>query len=315
VRYLRRSNPCVLDEDRLVWIMGSSRSGSTWLLEMLAELEGAVAIDDPHLGHHLGVWRPIPLAWAAAEERPELTTLAELKRDKPGYLFADRYADTWRPLLRELIASRFAAQAAADAGRGALVIVKEPGSQVAELLLSLFPRSRLVFLLRDGRDVVDSWLAAYRDGAWAQEEGAFPLAARGRKAFVRWQASVWAHRTNAVARAYERHDPSRRVLIRYEALLADPVGALARICEAAGVEASAEQLARISAAHDIDSVPADAKGPDQAVRNGSSGGWRDSMSAGERRVMLEEMASELERFGYLEPGELGRSRSKLRRVA
>jgi len=51
---------------RLAWIFGSSRSGSTWLLRMLSQLERVVPIDDPHLGHHLGVWRPIPLAWATS---------------------------------------------------------------------------------------------------------------------------------------------------------------------------------------------------------------------------------------------------------
>ena len=60
----------VRSEDRLVWIFGSSRSGSTWLLRMLSELDEAVTIDDPHLGHHLGVWRPIPLAWATAAGIP-----------------------------------------------------------------------------------------------------------------------------------------------------------------------------------------------------------------------------------------------------
>src|ERR671925_1498243 len=89
------------NEDRLVWIFGSSRSGSTWLLRMLSELVGAVPIDDPHLGHHLGVWRPTPLAWAASAERePRLTTLLQLKRDKPSYFFSDRYRDAWRPALR-----------------------------------------------------------------------------------------------------------------------------------------------------------------------------------------------------------------------
>jgi Sulfotransferase family len=304
-----------LDEDRLVWIMGSSRSGSTWLLRMLGELEEVVTIDDPHLGHHLGVWRPISLAWATADEPPELTTLAELKRDKPSFFFADRYAEVWRPALRELIAARFAAQAAEAGVRRPRVVVKEPGSQAAGLVLSLFPRSRLIFLLRDGRDVIDSWLAAYRAGAWAQEEGAFPLAAFGREAFIRWQASVWAHRANAVARAYESHDPARRILIRYEELRADPVGSLERTCRAAGIRADAEQLARISAIHDIDAMDADAKGPHRPIRSGWPGGWRRSLSAGERRTMLDAMGSELVRFGYLQPGELRRSRWRLRRAA
>ena len=98
-------------EDRLLWIFGSSRSGSTWLLRMLSELEGAVPIDDPHLGHHLGVWRPIPLAWATADADPELTILNEIKREKASYFFSDRYRDVWVPALRGLIVARFDAQA------------------------------------------------------------------------------------------------------------------------------------------------------------------------------------------------------------
>src|SRR5215208_3950157 len=136
-------------EDRLVWIFGSSRSGSTWLLRMLSELEGAVPIDDPHLGHHLGVWRPIPLACATADSNPELTTLNEIKRDKPSYFFSDRYRDAWAPALRDLIVSRFDAQADHDTAglvTEPLVVVKEPGSHIADILLSLFPSSRMIFL-------------------------------------------------------------------------------------------------------------------------------------------------------------------------
>jgi LPS sulfotransferase NodH len=292
------------DEDRLVWIMGSSRSGSTWLLRMLSELDEAVPIDDPHIGHHLGLWRPIPLAWATASEEPELTTLRQLKRDKPGYFFADRYAATWRPLLRELIVARFAAQAIESEAHRPLVIVKEPGSQAAELLMSLFPRSRLIFLLRDGRDVVDSWLAAYQDGSWAQDEGAFPLARQGREAFIRWQANVWTYRTRAVATAYSVHDPSRRALVRYEELLSDPVSGLRRICDAVGAQVDRRELEEISAAHDYEAVPREQRGPDQAVRNGRSGGWRYTLSPTERHALLEEMGAELARFGYLTEEEL-----------
>jgi len=284
-----------LEEDRLVWIVGSSRSGSTWLLRMLCELDDAVGIDDPHLGHHLGVWRPIPLAWSVGAEQPQLTTLLDVKREKRGYFFSDEYAETWRPLLRELILGRFAAQARDRRGP---VFIKEPGSQAAELILSLFPGSRLVFLLRDGRDVVDSWLAAYQNGSWAQEEGAFPLAPEGREAFVRWQASVWAHRTRSVAAAFTRHDPARRVLVRYEDLLADTPRELGRICEAIGKAPDHERLASIAAEHDIDEVPNRQKGERHAVRMASPGGWRKHLTGAEQRAVEEEMGDALAFVGY-----------------
>ena len=284
-----------LEEDQLVWIMGSSRSGSTWLLRMLRELGDAVGIDDPHLGHHLGVWRPIPLAWAAGTERPQLGTLDEIKAGKPGYFFNREYEDVWRPLLRDLILGRFQAQAGECRGP---VFIKEPGSQAAELILSLFPRSRLVFLLRDGRDVVDSWLAAYQDGSWAQDEGAFPLADAGREAFVRWQASVWAYRTETVARAFGSHDPRRRVLVLYEDLLEDPVRELGRICGAIGKAPDYVRLAGIAGRHDIGAIPADAKGENRKVRAAWPGGWRTNLTAAEQQAMMEELGQTLVSFGY-----------------
>ena len=125
---------------RLVWIFGSSRSGSTWLLRMLSEVDGVVPIDDPHLGHHLGVWRPIPLAWAASPEPPDLTTLLEVKKDQPGYFFSERYRDQWWEPLKKLIEARFEAQSAdhLNCFRGEpACVVKEPGSHVAGLLTDL----------------------------------------------------------------------------------------------------------------------------------------------------------------------------------
>jgi hypothetical protein len=89
-----------VDGRRIIWILGSSRSGSTWLLSMLSKLDGVVPMDDPHLGHHLGVWRPIPLAWADDEANPELRTLDEIKRRQPDYFFSDRYRDVWARSLR-----------------------------------------------------------------------------------------------------------------------------------------------------------------------------------------------------------------------
>jgi LPS sulfotransferase NodH len=305
------SQPCgetafslATSEDRLVWIFGSSRSGSTWLLRMLSELDGAVAVDDPHLGHHLGVWRPIPLAWSAAEREPRLTTLLELKRHKQGYLFSERYRDAWAPALRQLIVSRFDAQVREALQNdlptdGPLVIVKEPGSHVADLLLSLFPSSRMIFLLRDGRDVVDSWLAAHQPGSWAVREGAFPVAASGREALARWQASVWAYRTEVVQRAYEGHDPLRRIMVRYERALEDPAGELTRICEWLGVSADRKRLEAIASEYSYTRVPGSEKGDAKEIRAAHPGGWRHNLAASEQQAIHEVMGDKLSELGYL----------------
>jgi hypothetical protein len=294
---------------RLAWIFGSSRSGSTWLLRMLSKLERVIPIDDPHLGHHLGVWRPIPLAWATAKDPPKLGTLADYKREKRDYLFSDRYRDVWLPQLRDLISARFEAQAAdqvVEAGgvERPIVVVKEPGSHAADTIMDLFPQSCLIFLLRDGRDVVDSWLDAYRDGSWATEEGAYPVDEAGRTALIRWQASVWLHRTEVVQETYDRTDPERRVLIRYEEMRADSVTALKRICSALGIEADDAELTRIAAQNEFSQVPDSRKGEGQEIRRAKPGGWADHMSRDEIVEMHEILAEKLDELGYLRPGDI-----------
>jgi hypothetical protein len=289
--------------DRLSWIFGSSRSGSTWLLRMLAELPGAAAIDDPHIGHHLGTWRPISLAWAAAEKPPDLTTLRAIKREKPSYFFNDRYEHAWRPALRALIEARFTAEAEEQRGRNRrATFVKEPGSQAIDLLLSLFPSSNLIWLLRDGRDVVDSWIDAYQRDSWAIDEGAFAAERDGRLDLVRWQASVWSHRTEAVGAAYEHHDPNRRILIRYEDLLDDPVRELHRICSVVGIDAGDTRLREIEQAHRFSELPRRERGSGHEQRAAQPGGWRSNLTPEERAAMERIMGPQLERVGYLGAG-------------
>ena len=283
---------------RLTWIFGSSRSGSTWLLEMLGELSGVVAIDDPHLGHHLGVWRPIPLAWGACEDPPELATLLDLKAEEDGFFFAERYRDAWWEPLRELIAARFEAQArdsGLDPGEARFVI-KEPGSQVAPLLVDLFPDSKLIFLLRDGRDVIDSWLDAYSRGSWALPGGAFPVDPEGRPALIRWLAAVWAYRSRAVRSAFERQRPEDRLLIRYEDLRRQPEHCLARACALLGLDPA--PVAAIAERHRFERIPDGARGSRCRARQAATGGWRENLTAEEQAVMHEALGSSLSEFGY-----------------
>ncbi len=287
-------------DERLCWIFGSSRSGSTWLLRMLSELDRVVPIDDPHLGHHLGVWRPIPLAWATEDEPPELRTLPDFKRNRRDYFFSDRYRDAWLPALRELIRTRFEAQVTEETIDDPIVLVKEPASHVADWLLEIFPRSRMIFLLRDGRDVVDSWLDAYREGSWATEEGAYPLSERGREALIRWQASVWLRRTEVVQHAYAAHHPGRRALVRYEDLRRDPTVELAKICGVLGANPSPERIDEIVAIASYERVPSSEKGDGQEIRRARPGCWRESMTSAEQRAMHEILAPKLEELGYLD---------------
>lgn len=289
-----------MQEDRLVWIFGSSRSGSTWLLKMLSDLAGVVPVDDPHLGHHLGVWRPIPLAWATSDDPPQLSTLLEIKAEEPGYFFAERHREAWQEPLRALIAARFEAQApeagVADPARAAAFVVKEPGSHVAPFLAELFPRSKVIFLLRDGRDVVDSWLDAYSDGSWAIPGGAFPVNEDGRIPLIKWLSEVWAYRSRAVKQAYDSRAEGDRIQIRYEELRNETGPCVERVCATAGIDGGG--VPAVVAAHRFEALPRTAKGRRSFTRQARPGGWRDNLSAAEQEAMQAAMGDALAEFGY-----------------
>ncbi|HEX8082737.1 MAG TPA: sulfotransferase [Solirubrobacteraceae bacterium] len=279
----------------MTWIFGSSRSGSTWLLRMLREFDELVGLDETGIGHHLGLWRPIPLAWATCDDPPELSTFANVKSGNPDYFFSEEHREGWEPLLRDFILDRLALQV--DGRRR--VVIKEPGgSQVADWVMSLLPQSRLVFLLRDGRDVVDSWLDAYQDGGWITEDGGFPVAPHGRVPFIKWQATVWRYRTEATQRAYDAHTPDRRVLVRYEELLADPARELGRVLETIGLQVPAALVEEVVAKHEYAKVPAAERGPGRFVRAASPGGWCERLSAEEQEALIEILGPTCEKLGY-----------------
>ena len=286
----------------LTWIFGSSRSGSTWLLRMLRRHPDVLGIDETGLGHHLGLWRPIALAWDTPQP-PPLTTFMKVKEDRPDYFFNEQYAEIWRPALAGMFEARLRAQI--DGARpdwrepGTRVVIKEPGgSQMASELLALSEGSRLVFLLRDGRDVVDSWLDAYGEGTWASEDGAYVVTDENRIPFIRWQAAVWKYRTEALDSAYEAHDPQRRSLVRYEELLAEPESVMGALLEELGLDCDPELVAQIVAAEAHSSVPEEQKGAGKEIRLASPGSWREHMSGEEVAALEAEIGDSLRAHGY-----------------
>jgi len=180
------------------------------------------------------------------------------------------------------------------------VVVKEPASHVSSLLLELFAESRMIWLLRDGRDVVDSWLDAYREGTWATDGGAYPVSTEGRLAMVRWQSSVWLKRTEEMQRSFDALDSRRRLLIRYERLREHPGVELDRICDLLGIAEDSDHLRAVANANLYERVPLGERGEGREIRRAAPGGWRESMSAEEIEAMHRILAPKLIELGYIE---------------
>jgi hypothetical protein len=310
-------------ESRLVWIFGSPRSGSTWLLGLLvhplipadgavlgAELREApdggrpcaVPINEPYIPQHLA---PPLFTDRPADDELSAVTLNSFRHGSPSYLFSDRYAEVWKPELRRLVLSRLGAQAddlSADFGlREPLMVIKEPnGSGGADEVLSLFPRSRVIFLLRDGRDIVDSMVDARSPGGWLQRPGEAQLngPTPERLKLVGNESRLWVSRTRAVQKAFESHPPDLRRLVRYEELRTEPHRCLRELDNWLGTGRSEAERESAVRWNDFDSYPVEAKGDGMPLRAARPGLWQQNLSPDEQAAMAEIMGETLRGYGY-----------------
>jgi hypothetical protein len=314
----RRSGPLDDIESRLVWILGGPRTGSTWLLDLLTypltpdserrsgtalrpgdtrARPRAIPINEPYLGVHLA---PVVTVHPA-----RVFTAAEVREDDPSYFFDERYAEAWRPQLRRLILERVAAQAEqASREHGIkrpLIVVKEPnGSDAAPILMRALPRSRLLFLLRDGRDVLDSLLDAVSPGGWLADDSDTEGVGspEGRLDYLRRNASLWVHRVAMVQRAVAAHRSELTRTVRYESLREDTAGELREIAAWLGLDPDDAAFDEAVAATTFEAYPAEAKGRGKALRVASPGHWREAMSAEEQAAINEIMGGMLAEVGY-----------------
>ena len=309
-------------ESRLVWMLGSPRTGSTWLLAMLVHpwilapfspagitrplggkrdrLPDVVALDETYLLHHLTPRQPM---YAEPETPPEPSELllGHARVGQPAYFFSEDFAAAWKPEARRLILARFWSQVqvacAEHSLRDPLVMIKEPnGSHGAEVLMSLLPRSRLLFVVRDGRDVVDSMLDARE--SWAKVTSA---GWADRMLAVRRSSWEWVNYTTAVQRAYDNHAPELRCKVRYEDLRSTPVEALKPVLDWLGLAQGEAELRDAVEANAFENLPGFSKGSGKPRRAATPGLWRENLSPSEQDAMQEIMGTKLAELGYESP--------------
>lgn len=282
-------------ESRFVWIFGSPRSGSSWLMRLLNARGGIATINEPYLGAHL-----VPMGSSVVEG--EYFSHGPRAQD-PSYFFARRYMPSMRPLLHDLLLQGLENQLGElGAEQPSWVVIKEPnGSHAADTIVSILPDSRMIFLLRDGRDVVDSLLdAMLSEGSWWAREHARSVGGppKGRLPFVRQHSTAWLHRTIATERAFATLPEDQRLLVRYESMLSGTAEELVRIYDWLGLDVTGAEVEETVASQAFDAAPEEGRGPGRAMRAASPGLWRQNLDDGEQQVLHEIMGEKLRELGY-----------------
>jgi hypothetical protein len=289
-------------ESRLIWMFGSPRSGSTWLRRMAEQHPQIVGLNEPLIGNHLSPFLSDEPGYRAEDLDLGTFTFRRVLEGDSDKFFAEKYADVWVPGLRRLINDRFQAHLEREADPAAasetLLMIKEPnGSQSADVIMRAQPTARLLFLLRDGRDVVDSELASFIVGGWQEKsfDHMHGVEQSERLDFAIRSAHHWLWRTEVVEAAFAEH-PGPKHLVRYEDLLREPERHMRELFAWLEVPMDAIDLSQLVEEHSFERLPY--RGAEQQNRFAKPGAWKESLRPDERDAVQHILSSKLRELGY-----------------
>ncbi len=214
-------------QKRLIFLIGSPRSGTTLLQRMLGSHSQIHTLPEPHLLTplaHLGFYRTVDKApfdhINAAEANRELVT--HLPRGEDDYLDACRaYADTvYQRLLEPTGKARF--------------LDKTPAyGLILDFLQKVYPEAGYVVLTRHPVAILHSFAHSFFDGDYRRAWAFNPIPARYVPAMAR----------------FLREKPVPYTHLRYEDLVAEPEVQLKRVCEGLGLPFEKEAVEYGSHSH------------------------------------------------------------------
>jgi hypothetical protein len=277
-------------EKNIVWIFADRRSGTTWLgLELLSH--NTKAIDEPLVGFHLAV---------VTELQAGTKTTLETHSFRPDYFFSKEYEVIWKKYFRKLILNRIYAQVK-DLNRK--IIIKEPtGSFAADVLADLLPGSKVILLLRDGRDVLDSKLDARKPGGWGTQGkiGLKELTDEQRLAWLKTRAKQWVKLMEILLKTAKEHPKDKLIKIQYEKLLSDTFSELRKLYDFLSIEISDDEINQIVEKYSFQKIPEYEKGEGKFRRFATPGKWQENFSEREIQALNRIMGDTLKRLDYLE---------------
>ena len=258
-----------LDDKQVFFLCGAPKSGTTWL-QMLLDAHPRVACGGE--GHFCDQFLP-RLGEAVRQHNGILATKnREIFTGLPGY-----------PLFRRdhvmfLLATAIGLMLG-EAGADAIAVgEKTPDNgRFLPLLAEIFPRAKFIHIIRDGRDrAVSCWFHNLRvTPDWLRQNFA------GMDDFVALCAREWADYL-AAGRAFGAGAPARYRELRYEDLLADTEGELARLFAFLGVPATDEAVRDCCAAAAFETLSRGrARGEEDRssfFRKGTIGDWQNHLS-------------------------------------
>jgi len=278
-------------EKNIIWIFADRRSGTTWLAkELLSFIKNWM--DEPLIGLHLGRFEISDNGFKR---------ILDLQADRENYFFSKKHKDNWQFFLRKLILNRIFHQFDDISNK---IIIKEPtGSFTSDILAQCLPHSKIIILLRDGRDVIDSKIDAESPGGWEiNEKKGFrkEVTETNRQQHIRRFSQVWNGLIEILLKAYENHSPELRLLLKYEDLRVNTFQELKKIYQFLEVKIDDKEIQKIVNKFAFENIPQNERGKGKFKRFASPGMWKENFNDEEKSLLNNLIGETLKKLGYLD---------------
>jgi len=310
--------------EKMIWIFGSPRSGSTWVThDILGKIPsqirpsddtGSRPMDESGFGRMLGAYECSPEMWHVLDHQavhcqagPILEPGVESSATEgqtifERQLFKNRKSheallnDSTKHVVRKMVREwtfNHVLNIWGVLGYDRVVFKAPNEGHAADLIMDALPEARLLFLMRDGRDVISSRFSPFASAVLA-ETNDFQLRSKA----IAYYSHEWNWHTDIVKHSFDNHDPDRRLFLTYEELRIGSVDAFARLIGFAGAKLDGNQILTIIKTSKLENFSLSERGPSKPRQSGKIGGAVDRFTAAELRLMNGIMGDNLSRYGY-----------------
>jgi len=163
------------------------------------------------------------------------------------------------------------------------------------------PNSKIIILLRDPRDIIDSKIDEVSSGGWELDlkKGVRDeLPKKNRLNHIKRTSTYWVSLIEILMRTYENHHKDFRYKLRYEDLLKNTLTELQKIYKFLEIDVDDDKLRNIIKKYSFEKIPDNKKGKGKFRRSASPGSWIENFNDEEKKIMNDILKDKLHELGY-----------------
>lgn len=284
IKKMSKRKEKIFEGDNLIFIVGAPRSGTTWLQSMLASSSKvSTGAETEFFTYYI---KKLYESW---RKQKDLDSLRARGITGLPFYFSEEEFDEY---VREFVSSVMKKLK----GKHEIFVEKTPShALVVDTIHKSLPEAKFINIVRDGRDVVASIIAAGRGWGydWAPSN-------------LKDASKMWIHHVESAREGLKVVPKKLWMEVKYEDLLDDTTSMLQKVGKFVGVNFTENESKKIANNFKFSKmynsryrVFDKTKEPRKFFRKGKVGTWRQDFNVIERLILQMQLRPYLKKLGYI----------------